>query len=120
MNVLPKFVSWKKKLEERGFKVLTPRLVDHRMTRSGRRHILTIKRAENRRHFEKIRRSDAILVLNYSIGKSQNYIGGSTFAEIAIAFYLGKRIFLVNPIPRSAVFREELEAWRVRKWHAFK
>ena len=120
MNVLPKFVYWKKKLEEAGLKVLTPTLVDHRVTRAGRGQILNLKRAENRRHFDKIRKSDAILVLNYSIGKSRNYIGGSTFAEIAIAFYLGKEIFLVNPIPRNTVFREELEAWRVRKWHAFK
>lgn len=120
MNVLPKFVYWKEKLERQGFKVLTPTLVNHRITRLRRQRILALKRGENRRHFDKIRRSDAILVLNYSMGKSRNYIGGSTFGEIAVAFFLGKRIFLVNPLPRNTVFREELEAWCVRKWHAFK
>ena len=42
----------------------------------------------------------------------ENYIGGNTFAEIMVAFFLNKKIFLLNPIPtdeRVMVFHEEIE-----------
>ncbi len=116
MREIPRFVFWKKRLEKSGFKVLTPKLVDQRLRRFGRQRVLTLKAIENRKHFGNIGRSDAILVLNYSRGNSKNYVGGSTFAEISVAFYLRKPIFLVNPIPPNSAFREELEAWKVRRW----
>lgn len=52
-----------------------------------------------REHFRKIEKSNAILVLNYDAHGIQNYIGGNTFLEIGLAFWLGKKIFLLNPIP---------------------
>ncbi|MBI3659555.1 nucleoside 2-deoxyribosyltransferase [Candidatus Acetothermia bacterium] len=52
-----------------------------------------------RKHFEKITQSDAILVLNYDTHETKNYIGGHTLLEMGVAFYLGKRIYLLNPIP---------------------
>jgi len=65
-----------------------------------------------REHFEKIRKSDAILVVNKAKRGIENYIGGNTFAEIMVAFFLNKKIFLLNPIPeheRLNAFREEIE-----------
>lgn len=50
-------------------------------------------------HFKKIEKSDAILVLNYDKNGIKNYIGGNTFLEMGYAFGLGKRIFLLNPVP---------------------
>ena len=117
MEVLPQFTIWKTKLEREGFDVFTPKLVDYRRQFSARHRVLTAKRAENRKHFKKIERSDAILILNYTIGRSKFHIGGSTFAEAAVAFYLGKEIFLLNPIPKDSIFKEELEAWRVKRWN---
>jgi hypothetical protein len=52
-----------------------------------------------RMHFDKIANSDAILVVNLEKNGIKNYIGGNTFAEIMLAFYLKKKIFLLNPIP---------------------
>lgn len=52
-----------------------------------------------REHFRKIEKSDAILVLNYDKKGIANYIGGNTFLEIGLAFWLGKKIYLLNPIP---------------------
>ena len=52
-----------------------------------------------REHFKKIEKSDAILVLNYEKKGIQHYIGGNTFLEIGLAYWLGKKIFLLNPIP---------------------
>lgn len=50
-------------------------------------------------HFRKIHQSDAILVLNYDKKGIKNYIGGNTFLEIGLAYWLEKKIYLLNPIP---------------------
>jgi hypothetical protein len=52
-----------------------------------------------REHFRKIQEGDAILVLNYEKKGVPNYIGGNTFLEMGHAFGLGKKIFLMNPVP---------------------
>lgn len=51
------------------------------------------------RHYKKIEKSEAILVLNYEKNGIKNYIGGNVFLEIGFAFILNKKIFLLNPIP---------------------
>lgn len=51
-------------------------------------------------HFEKVAWSDAILVVNEMKHGVPNYIGENTLMEMGLAFYLGKKIFLVNPIPK--------------------
>jgi len=38
-----------------------------------------------------------------------NYIGANSFAEIALAFYLGKKIFLLNDV--YSLYEDELSAW---------
>ena len=54
-----------------------------------------------RKHFDEIKNSDAILVVNVDKKGIRNYIGGATFAEMMLAFYLNKKIFLMNPIPND-------------------
>jgi len=60
-----------------------------------------------REYFDKINWSDAILVLNYDKNNISGYIGGNTFLEIGVAFYLKKKIFLLNQIPDIS-YKEEL------------
>jgi hypothetical protein len=65
-----------------------------------------------RKHFDKITYCDAILVVNIEKHGIKNYIGGNTFAEIMIAFYLKKKIFFLNPIPtdeRLSCIKDEIE-----------
>lgn len=50
---------------------------------------------------------DAVLVVNNEKNGQKNYIGGAVFLEIANAFYLDKKIYLMNPIP-DAAFKDEL------------
>ena len=52
-----------------------------------------------REHFKKIELADSILVLNYEKNRIAGYIGGNTFLEIGYAFGLGKKIYLMNPVP---------------------
>lgn len=68
-----------------------------------------------RKHFDKVADCDAVLVVNMQRHGIENYIGGNTFAEIMVAFYLNKKIFLLNPIPiddKLAFIRDEIEAVR--------
>lgn len=50
-------------------------------------------------HWNKILKSDCILVANYEKKNTPGYVGGNTFLEMGFAFVTGKSIFLLNPIP---------------------
>ena len=65
-----------------------------------------------RKFYEKIKISDAILVLNYDRRGISDYIGGNTLMEIGFAHVLEKKIFLMNPIPDIEYYRSEIEAVR--------
>ena len=65
-----------------------------------------------RKYWEIIKKSDAILVLNYDRKGIKNYIGGNTLMEIGFAHVLNKKIFLMNPIPDIEFYRSEIEAVR--------
>lgn len=50
-------------------------------------------------HYDKIMKSDAILVINIEKNGVRDYIGPSVFLEMGFAHVLGKRIFLWNNVP---------------------
>jgi nucleoside 2-deoxyribosyltransferase len=54
-----------------------------------------------REHFRNIEKADAILVLNYEKNGIPNYIGGNTFLEMGVAFWLKKVIYLLHPVPET-------------------
>lgn len=64
-----------------------------------------------RAYYEKIKNSDAILVLNYDKNNISNYVGGNSLIEIAFAHVLNKKIFLLNPIPQMS-YSDEIEAMK--------
>ena len=61
-------------------------------------------------HFRKIERSDAVLVVNMTKRDIKDYIGANTFLELGFAHYLGKRIYLLNPIPDQPYILDEVLA----------
>jgi hypothetical protein len=61
-------------------------------------------------HFRKIEESDAVLVVNMTKGDIKNYIGANTFLELGFAHYLGKRIYLLFPIPDQPYILDEVLA----------
>lgn len=64
-----------------------------------------------RDHFDKIHSSDAILVLNYDKDDVKNYIGTNTLIEIGVAFFLKKKIILLNDLPEMKL-KDEVEAMK--------
>lgn len=73
----------------------------------------SFKRAVSRVHIAKIRdpRTIAILVVNHEKHGRRSYIGPNSFAEIAVAFASGKKVFVLDGIP--ADYADELNAWGV-------
>lgn len=70
--------------------------------------IWDVKRGAIKDHFEKIEWSDAIVVANHEKRGVEGYIGGNTLIEIALAFYLGKKIYIQNPISSELSYKQEI------------
>ena len=60
-------------------------------------------------HYNFIADSDAILVINQKKNGIKGYVGASTLMEMAIARYLDKKIFLINPWPKVEELRHSVE-----------
>jgi nucleoside 2-deoxyribosyltransferase len=57
-------------------------------------------------HFDKINSSEAVLILNYDKNEKENYIGANTFLEMGYAFGVGKKIFVLNNLPKEHHYEE--------------
>ena len=63
-----------------------------------------------REHFKEVANSDIVLVVNHEKHGTPNYIGGNVLMEMALAFHLGKPIYILNEIPSESLFLEEIIA----------
>lgn len=106
----------KKTLETMGHAALVPKSIELfdrdgfiHPTADEERIAAKIEHDFIREHFRKIEQSDAILVLNYDNKGIANYIGGNTFLEMGLAFWLGKKILLLHPIPEMD-YKTEMHA----------
>jgi len=61
-------------------------------------------------HFVKIEWADGVLVANYEKNKIDGYVGANTLIEIGLAFYLKKKIYILNPISSELSQRQEIYA----------
>ena len=61
-----------------------------------------------RKHLEKVRNADAILVVNLDRKGIEGYIGGNTLIEMGVAFFLGKKIFLWKKPSKELPYYEEI------------
>jgi len=59
-------------------------------------------------HYEKIDWCDGILVVNHEKRGVSGYIGGNTLIEIGVAFYLKKKIFILNPVSSELSYKQEI------------
>src|SRR3989344_15983 len=114
-----KMVQYKSKLRSMGFDAIVhpdyeeivagknPKLLERMQKEHGK-----VKKQYDyiRWYFNAIKKSDAVLVLNFDKKNIRNYIGANTFLQIADAFELGKKIYLFNDLPDQNYIRDELEA----------
>lgn len=93
-------------LEKLGHRALVPKSI-RLIEEEGYRKPQTVKErlaAEKKynfigEHFKKIEEADAILVVNPEKHGIADYIGGNTFLEMGIAYYLGKKIYVLYDLP---------------------
>jgi len=78
-------------IESGGFK--KPETVDERLAAEAKHDFI-------REHFRKIEKAGAVLVVNPPHKGIPGYIGGNTFLEMGVAFYLGKKLYTLYPLPK--------------------
>ena len=102
MSIFEKLREIEKNLLEFGHQVFMPVNFGVDYLNISNEDFGELKKEKNaiKEHFEKIKQSDAILVCNFDKKEIKNYIGGNSFLEIGFAYILGKKIFLLNPIPK--------------------
>lgn len=102
MKLKEKIFEVEEYLKNKGYEVLTPKEFRVEMTKGDAAKL----------HFDEItnEKTDIVLAVNVTKNGIENYIGPNTFAEIAMAFYFNKKIYLLNDIYEP--YRDELEGWK--------
>lgn len=64
-------------------------------------------------HFSEIanEKTDAVLIVNEDKENIKNYIGPNSFAEAAMGFFQGKKVFLKNDMYEP--YKDELVGWGI-------
>ena len=103
MKLKEKIFEKEKILKNKGYEVVTPKEFKVEMTKGDATKL----------HFDEItnEKTNIVLAVNVTKNEIENYIGPNTFAEIAMAFYFNKKIYLLNDIYEP--YRDELEGWNV-------
>ena len=107
MTFLKKFEEAKNFLEQRGHEVIVPEK-DPMPEPIPPSH----KKRAMEKFNENLKKSDAILVMNYTKDGKENYIGANSLMEIGMAFILQKKIFALNSFPEFC--KDELKAIEVQ------
>jgi len=109
MVFIEKMREYSEILHEMNFRPIIPSKDDWTEIREA--DINKYKAKVSRGHFDKVadKNTYAILVVNEPKNGLDNYIGANTFAEIALAFYFRKKIYLLNGIYKP--YADELLAW---------
>ena len=117
MKVSKKMVEIKIELEKAEHKVLLPRHTEEYAEMKTSDHIYneSVKNKINndliRDYYNKIKKGDAILIINDELNNIKGYIGGNTFLEMGFSHILNKKIFLLNEIPEME-YKDEIIAMK--------
>ena len=98
-------------LEKKGIEVFTPEPLvteEFYQEKSDRKTLLKMKPVWTQNQFKKIQNADAVLIMNHEKKGIKGYIGSNTLMELAVAFFLGKKIFLLNAIEKDHPHYDEI------------
>lgn len=110
MSFIKDIVKAQKELEKLGHEAfipegVEPHLKDKNFVDNLEENLeFVIKNNVMKKNFDLVAKNDAILVLNNRKNGVDGYIGTSVLMEMAIAYHLNKKIFVLNRIPH---FRKE-------------
>lgn len=104
----------KKYIEENSnHHIMLPELTRYQDIRDVQGDDETFTRIKNRltkENLKNVEDCDILLILNYSHRGIENYVGGNSFMEMIIAFFLKKPIYLLHEIPEDMAFTEEIKS----------
>lgn len=111
MYFAKKMLGYKKKLEEMGYIVTVTDDVLDCIKKPDLNMDLEhcLKTNVQEKCFDKVSKSNAILVLNYERNGIKGYIGAATLMEMGLAQHLKKKIFLLYPPPKVEELRYSIE-----------
>ena len=117
MSFYPELLKIGEKLEKRGLKVLYPESSLIMKERNDFNVIHFRKGITNKdkarfikSHFQKILKSQSILVVNNTKKGMRGYIGGNALMEMGIAFGSNIKIYLLRSVAKNHPFYEEIAA----------
>lgn len=70
-----------------------------------------IKNRLTKQNIKLVEETDFLFILNITHRDIINYVGGNSFLEMVIAFYLNKPIYLLNEIPCNMSYTEEIKSF---------
>lgn len=115
MTAAREIVVVEEKLKEHGHEVVLPAFT-HEYAALDTPDAMHAESAKNkiehdliRGYFEKIKDSDAILVVNIERKGVRGYIGGNSFLEMGFAHVLNKPVYLLYDIPEVG-YQDEIKA----------
>lgn len=94
-------------------KVILPELTRYQHIRDEQGDDETFTKIKNRLtrdNINNVEQCDCLFILNYSHRGIKNYVGGNSFLEMIVAFYLKKPIYLLNDIPEAMTYTEEIKS----------
>ena len=94
-------------------KVMLPELTRYQDIRDVHGDDETFTKIKNRltkENFQNVENCDVLFIINHSHREIKDYIGGNSFMEMVIAFYLKKPIYLLNDIPEGMTYTEEVKS----------
>lgn len=109
-----KMIESKNYLEQKeGYEVILPELHRYQHIRDllgDDKKFTKIKTRLTWQNIHNVELGNCLLILNYNHRGYENYLGGNSFLEMVVAFYLKKSIFLINDIPENMPYTEEIKA----------
>jgi hypothetical protein len=113
-----KICAIKNKLEKAGHFIYSHELMkryaedDEELKKQIKKEHYNVKIKHNtfKWYYDAIKRSDAILVCNSKKHGIPGYIGGSVLFEMAHAYILNRKIYLLHNIPKIIYYQDEIKA----------
>lgn len=107
MHFSKEMIEAKRILEAKGHSVMVPDDVHECMENPELNMSMEhcVKWDIDKKCFDKVAASEAIVVLNYPKNGVKGYIGGATLMEIGLARHFNKKIFLLHDMPTEDELR---------------
>jgi hypothetical protein len=101
-------------LQAAGAEILLPDLTRYQHIRDKEGNYEEFDRIKHRlskQNAALVESSELLYVLNETHRGIKNYVGGNSFFEMSIAFFLNRPIWLMNPIPDNLPYTEEIRSF---------